>query len=117
MIKLEGPLWVITCTIIGALVLWCKEPPDRLRVYYLSDITDRIPKESWRYWIQLAVFLTLGTLVALVFTNPTTPAQGLASGLGWTALITKSSEKKRSPPRRKKTTKADEINVAEGNEE
>jgi hypothetical protein len=85
MLTFQGPVWLIVATFFGALLLWCKEPPDTLRVYKLSTITDRIPNRSVRYWVQLGVFLTLGTFVALAFTSPSNVRQAFAAGLGWTA--------------------------------
>ena len=42
MIKFEGPFWLISATLVGALLLWCKEPPDKLRVYKISYQNSRI---------------------------------------------------------------------------
>lgn len=81
----EGRGWLILATFFGALFLWCKEPPNTLRVYRLAAITDRIPNESARYWVQLGVFLIIGTFVALAFTTPSNVRQAFAAGLGWTA--------------------------------
>jgi len=85
MITFQGPVWLIVATFFGALFLWCKEPPGALRVYKLAAITDRIQNESARYWIQLGIFLILGTFVALAFTAPSNVRQAFAAGLGWTA--------------------------------
>ena len=85
MIKFEHPLWLVAATFFVVLILWCKEPPGSLRAYKLAEITDRIPNESVRYWIQLSVFLIIGTFAALALTNPSKVSQAFAAGLGWTA--------------------------------
>ncbi len=86
----QGPVWSIIATVAGVIFLWCKEPPNSLRVYKLSPLTDRIPNESARYWIQLGVFVLLGTFFALAFTTPSNVRQAFAAGLGWTAGLTTS---------------------------
>lgn len=101
MIKLEGPFWLVVATLLGALILWCKEPPNSLRAYKLSEITDRIPNESVRYYVQLTAFLVIGTFAALVLTNPSKVSQAFAAGLGWTAGL--SGRTSGSPPRRPRT--------------
>jgi hypothetical protein len=85
MITFDNPYWLVLATLIGALLLWCKEPPDSLRAYKLADITDRIPNENIRYYVQLTAFLAIGTFAALALTTPSKVSQAFAAGLGWTA--------------------------------
>lgn len=48
--------------------------------------------EDWRNraYVQVAdaiLFVLVGSMVATIFTDPTTPQQALAAGLGWTGLL------------------------------
>jgi len=92
MINFDNPIWLILATVIGALILWCREPPDSLRVYKLAAITDRIPGANVRYFVQLGTFLLIGTFAALALTSPTKVSQAFAAGLGWTAGLSGRAE-------------------------
>ena len=85
---LQGTAWYVACAATGALLLWCKEGPEKLRVYALSPIVDRLPVgENARYCVKLAVFLALGSFMGLVLTEPTNARQALTAGFAWTAAL------------------------------
>ena len=87
----QGIHWMVVATAAGAILLWCKEGPEKLRVYALSPVVERLPmNEQWRYIIQMLVFIVLGTFVALLLTDPQNVRQAFAAGLGWTAGLSKS---------------------------
>ena len=101
MIEFNGSGWIIFFTVLGVLVLWCKESTTasgepskvafkKMRVYRLTPLVEMLPvSENWQTAIQLVVFVVLGTLLALAFGRPTTVVQGFTAGLGWTAGLTK----------------------------
>lgn len=99
MIDFDRPVWLVIATLVGALILWCKEPPESLRVYKLSAITDRIPNEHLRYYVQLISFLVIGVFAALSLAGPMNVRQAFAAGLGWTAGL--SSRPGASSPKKK----------------
>ena len=77
-------------TALGVFVLYCKRgqgglkgyvPDDLVRTWHLSD--DRLLQ------IEAVLFLITGTAVAMLMTQPQTPQQAFAAGLGWTGLIAK----------------------------
>ena len=96
MFDFDQPGWLIVGALVGAVLLWSKETPGRLRVYYLSDLFDQVPKlnETARYFLQLSVFLGIGTVVSLLLTNPQHVQQAFAAGLGWTAGLSTGQPKK-----------------------
>jgi len=86
MFEFTSPLWLVAAAATGAVVLWCKEPPERKRVYGLSEIFERVPiSDNSRYFSQMAMFLVFGTFLGLAMTNPSHVRQAFAAGLGWTA--------------------------------
>ncbi len=96
MFNFDQPSWLIVGALVGAILLWSKETPGRLRVYYLSDLFDHVPKlnETARYFLQLAIFLGIGTVVSLWLTNPQHVQQAFAAGLGWTAGLSTGQPKR-----------------------
>ena len=89
-VDFQGPIWNAVFTFIGALILWCREGPGKLKIYYFSEIVDRLPLHpNARYFIQLLLFLTVGTIVGLALTQPVNPRQAITAGLAWTALFSK----------------------------
>jgi hypothetical protein len=81
--------WNIVFTAIGVAVFWGKWGRTRLKAYVLSDLVNLIPVGAkQRAAIEFLVFLVLGCLVGIGVVQPTTPAQALTAGLGWTGFFT-----------------------------
>ena len=90
----EGQTWIVVSAAIGCAVLWSKEGPNKLRIYALSDVVDRLPfSENGRYFVQFLVFVLIGTFASLLMIAPGTARQAFAAGLGCTAALTKTARK------------------------
>ena len=82
----------ILYTAIGAAVFWGKWGRSELRAYYLSDLVAafNLPRKT-RAALEMVIFISLGVVVGIGLTEPTTPAQALVAGLAWTGVFTYSS--------------------------
>jgi len=81
--------WNVIFTAIGVSVFWGKWGRTKLKAYVLSDLVSLIPvNDAWRGAIEFLIFLTIGCLVGIGVAQPTSPAQALTAGLGWTGFIT-----------------------------
>jgi len=75
---------------VGVIVLWCKTSKANRNIYALSPVVAMFLKnEKAKSIIELIVFLSIGCLICQGLIVPTTPAQAVAAGLGWTGLMTK----------------------------
>ena len=94
----DSPLGIVLFTAFGATMLWFKENAavaksgqmiaGSLRVFVMADLIDRFHlTENKRYSVLFALFVFLGTMVALGIAKPTNAVQGLSAGLGWTAAL------------------------------
>jgi len=82
------PLWVYAA--IGIVILWGKMKHKQRSVYALTEVLEKlVPHEKARFFIELAVFLSFGCVVSVGLTEPTTPGQAFAAGLGWTSLTSR----------------------------
>lgn len=75
---------------VGAVILWGKLGKRGREVYGLSDLLKRWGlNERMRLAIEPAIFVLLGAVLAVVFVQPSTVAQAVAAGVGWTGLVSK----------------------------
>ena len=75
---------------VGVIVLWSKTSKTQRNVYGLTAVVEMIfSNERVRGVVELIVFLTIGCIISHGIVAPTTPAQAVAAGLGWTGLMTK----------------------------
>lgn len=73
---------------IGAFLLYFKLQTEGKEVIRFSAVIKKDWKEKPAAVIIDAVaFTVLGSLIAGIITQPTTPQQALAAGLGWTGLL------------------------------
>jgi hypothetical protein len=81
----------IGCTALGALILWNMKGRSNLKAYGISRLTNLIPVKYKRARVltELILFLMLGTALAILLADPSTPRQAFAAGLGWTGLVAK----------------------------
>jgi hypothetical protein len=78
--------WIFTA--VGATVLYSTWGREKLRPFMLSDLIDTLHLEDrLRIWVEFIVFIMLGTVVAVAFTQPVSKAQAISAGLGWTGLV------------------------------
>jgi hypothetical protein len=85
---LNPPLLVYVA--IGVIVLWCKTSKTNRNIYGLSPVLELFFGDGHlRSIIELIIFIVLGCLVSDGLVVPTTAAQAIAAGLGWTGLMTK----------------------------
>jgi hypothetical protein len=81
------PLFIYVA--VGTTLLWSKTSKKNRKIYGLSDILGQVlTNDRAKSMMELIVFLTLGCLISKAFVVPTTEAQALAAGLGWTGLCT-----------------------------
>jgi hypothetical protein len=82
--------WNVAFTAIGVAIFWGKWGRTKLKAYVLSDIVNLLPvDDKWRSAIEFVVFVAFGCLVGIGVTQPTTAAQALTAGLGWTGFVTR----------------------------
>ena len=75
-------------TAVGVIVLWGKLGPDRMKVYALSNlIRTLVSSDRLTVSLEFAVFLFIGVVAAVGIVQPTTIAQAISAGLGWTGLF------------------------------
>lgn len=83
--------WSCFYTAVGAAVFWGLKGQSNLRAYCLSSIIDlifcRYDHEKARNFVEFIVFLAIGVVVGVGLTQPHSPAQAIAAGLGWTGLV------------------------------
>jgi hypothetical protein len=80
--------WNVAFTAIGAAVYWGKWGRTKLKAYVLSDLVNLIPvEEKWRFAIEFAIFLIIGSVVGIAVVQPTNATQALTAGFGWTGLF------------------------------
>jgi hypothetical protein len=53
----------------------------------LPDILKYLPFKKLHPLIEFLVFLALGCIVGIGFTNPSNPQQALTAGMGWTGVF------------------------------
>jgi hypothetical protein len=89
----EGQGWVIISAAMGCAILWSKDGPNKLRIYALSNVVDRLPlTENKRYFIQFALFILVGTFASLLMIAPVSARQAFAAGLGCTAAFARAAK-------------------------
>jgi hypothetical protein len=84
------PLWVYAA--MGCAILWAKMKASQRSVYGLTDMICVFVPDTWpklRGLLEIAIYLTVGSLIAIAIITPSTPAQAFAAGLGWTSLTTR----------------------------
>jgi hypothetical protein len=80
-------LWNVIYTAIGAAVLWSTWGRTKLKPYFLPELIRYLPGERWHPLIEFALFIALGVVVGIGFTNPSNPRQAISAGLGWTGVF------------------------------
>ncbi|CAG9193399.1 conserved hypothetical protein [Burkholderia gladioli] len=81
--------WVITS--IGAGLLWGRLGRTKVKAYVLSAWLDTFMRSDgfWRVTVEVVLFVGVGTFLALGLCSPSTFAQALGAGFGWTSLVAK----------------------------
>lgn len=75
-------------TAIGAAVFWGKWGKTRLKAFVLSDLLNAFPlNPKVRGAIELLIFVALGCIVGIAVVQPTSAAQAITAGFGWTGLF------------------------------
>jgi hypothetical protein len=80
-------VWKVVFTAVGASVYWGMWGRTKLRPYLLPDILRYLPFKRFHPMIEFLVFLTIGCLVGIGFTNPSNPQQAITAGMGWTGVF------------------------------
>jgi hypothetical protein len=75
-------------TALGVLMLYSRWGKNGLKLYIPRDIIRTLHlSEDHTCQVELLVFITVGTLVAMACVEPDTVRQSFAAGLGWTGLL------------------------------
>ncbi|MGA3373981.1 MAG: hypothetical protein ABSC48_19740 [Terracidiphilus sp.] len=73
---------------LGAGLLYARWGRSKLKTIGLSNFLDIFDlSEKVRVRLEMLLFLTIGTLVAMGIAQPTNAVQALTAGLGWTGLV------------------------------
>lgn len=84
----EFTVWKLIYTGIGAAVFWGVWGRSRLKPFILFDLFKNLPvPEPVKEVIEFLVFIALGCLVGIGFTDPVNPRQALTAGFGWTGAF------------------------------
>ena len=88
----------------GALVLWgmWRDKGMDVRAFVpVADFLERIELSwEWRYLIELALFVILGAILGIALTQPTSQAQAVTAGFGWTGFFTVPRKRQMSAARK-----------------
>lgn len=76
-------------TAAGAIVFWARKGgKSELKAFYLNDIVNLLPwNRGVRTGLEFIIFMCLGCIVGIGFTEPSSPRQALTAGFGWTSLL------------------------------
>ncbi len=79
----------ILFTAAGAAVFWAlKGGRSELKAFGLYDLVALIPVGvRLRRLLEFILFLCLGCIIGIGFTDPSNPRQALTAGFGWTGLL------------------------------
>lgn len=78
----------IIFTAIGTAALWARWGELGLRPFMLRKWFGLfLPDRAWRKRVEAVTFVVVGTIVGIGVVEPTTAAQAIAAGLGWTGLL------------------------------
>lgn len=78
---------------IGAGLFYMQWGRSKLRAYQLSDLLDTFKLEdNVRYRLELLIFISLGTIIAMGLAKPSNVQQAFSAGIGWTGLAARPEE-------------------------
>jgi len=83
---------------IGAILLWGKLGHEGRKAFVLEDLLAamRMPSHICTI-LGFVIFVTLGVFVAIGVVKPTSAAQAIVAGMGWTGMLSKPA-KEPTPP-------------------
>jgi hypothetical protein len=66
----------------------------------LTDFLDKVGLPwHWQYLAECVIFVVLGSVLSVAITQPTTPAQAVTAGFGWTGFFTVPRKRQSKPTR------------------
>jgi hypothetical protein len=77
----------VAFTAIGATVYWGLSGRTKLRPFLLPDILKHLPWKQAHPILEFLLFLMMGCLVGIGFTDPSNPRQAITAGMGWTGVF------------------------------
>jgi hypothetical protein len=80
-------VWKVAFTAIGASVYWGLAGRTKLKPFLLPDVLPRLPWEQAQAILEFLVFVTMGCLVGIAFTDPSNARQAITAGMGWTGVL------------------------------
>ena len=87
-------IWAVVFTGLGAIVVWGRLGPKKIRVFALSRLIEALGFTDRRLmFAEFFVFVGLGIVVGVAVVQPTTVPQALAAGMGWTGLLSQPSSR------------------------
>jgi len=82
-------LWKVAFTAIGVSIYWGVQGRTKLKPFLLPDVLPHLPSERAQAVLEFFVFLAMGCIVGIAFTNPTNAQQAITAGMGWTGVLVK----------------------------
>ena len=79
--------WKVAFTAIGASVYWGLAGRTKLKPFLLPDLLRYLPFKRVHPLFEFLVFLTVGCLVGIAFTDPINARQAITAGMGWTGVF------------------------------
>lgn len=72
---------------LGSGLLYMQWGRTKLKAFFFGDLLDTLNlNDTLRHQLEIGVFVTVGTAIALGVAKPDTVAQAFSAGLGWTGL-------------------------------
>lgn len=81
-------LWAVLYTAVGATSVWARLGRKKMRVFALSRLIEGLDfSDKTKLIAEFCIFVSMGVVVGVGVVQPTTAAQALAAGMGWTGLL------------------------------
>jgi hypothetical protein len=90
----------VVFALLGAGLFYMQWGRDKLRAYAFSDLFDMFEiDENVRARWEFAIFVLIGTVVAMGVAKPINVQQAFSAGLGWTGVASKPGPIRRAKPK------------------
>ena len=78
----------VVFTALGVVSVWGRLGPKKIRVFALSRLIEELGfTGKTKVIVEFCIFVSTGVVVGVGVVQPTSAAQALAAGMGWTGLL------------------------------